>query len=147
MTAQAWLEAYAQSHQDPVNKAIHAVCVPLITVALVSLLSLLPFPGKGAWWHAGTLALGAAMMFYVRLSRGLAVGMALAAVLTLVAAQHLGGLGLLPVCAVFVVAWVGQFVGHRIEGKKPSFFTDLQFLLIGPLWLVAAAYRRLGIPC
>ncbi len=49
------------------------------------------------------------------------------------------------VCAaLFVLAWIGQFVGHAIEGKRPSFFKDVQFLLIGPLWLLADLYRRLG---
>jgi uncharacterized membrane protein YGL010W len=47
---------------------------------------------------------------------------------------------------IFVVAWIGQFVGHAVEGERPSFFKDLQFLLIGPLWLLAAAYRRFGLP-
>jgi uncharacterized membrane protein YGL010W len=37
---------------------------------------------------------------------------------------------------IFVVAWVGQFYGHHIEGKKPSFLKDLQFLLIGPAWVL-----------
>ena len=48
--------------------------------------------------------------------------------------------------AVFVLAWVGQFIGHAIEGKRPSFFKDVQFLLIGPIWLLAELYRRAGIP-
>jgi len=47
---------------------------------------------------------------------------------------------------IFVIAWIGQFIGHAIEGARPSFFKDLQFLLIGPLWLVAAAYRRFSVP-
>jgi uncharacterized membrane protein YGL010W len=47
--------------------------------------------------------------------------------------------------AIFVVAWIGQFIGHHIEGKRPSFFKDVQFLMIGPLWLMAAAYRRAGL--
>ena len=42
---------------------------------------------------------------------------------------------------VFVLAWIGQFIGHLIEGKRPSFFKDLQFLLIGPAWLMAFVYR------
>jgi len=48
--------------------------------------------------------------------------------------------------AIFVIAWIGQFVGHAVEGRRPSFFKDLQFLLIGPLWLLAAAYRRFSLP-
>ena len=51
-----------------------------------------------------------------------------------------------PALAIFVAAWIGQFIGHAYEGKRPSFFKDVQFLLIGPLWLLAALYRRLGIP-
>ena len=46
---------------------------------------------------------------------------------------------------IFVVAWIGQFIGHSIEGKRPSFFKDVQFLLIGPIWLVSHVYRRLGL--
>ena len=54
----------------------------------------------------------------------------------------------LPVfCGVlFVLAWVGQFIGHKIEGKKPSFFEDLQFLLVGPVWLLRFVYERMGLP-
>jgi uncharacterized membrane protein YGL010W len=61
--------------------------------------------------------------------------------------RHLGWAPLWQIClGLFVVGWVGQFVGHKIEGQKPSFLKDIQFLLIGPLWLLAAVYRRVGIP-
>jgi uncharacterized membrane protein YGL010W len=51
------------------------------------------------------------------------------------------------VCVIiFVVAWIGQFYGHKVEGKKPSFLKDIQFLLIGPAWLMHFIYRKLGIP-
>ena len=46
---------------------------------------------------------------------------------------------------VFVLAWIGQFVGHMIEGRKPSFFEDVKFLLVGPAWLLGFIYRRAGI--
>jgi len=45
---------------------------------------------------------------------------------------------------VFVIAWILQFIGHAVEGKRPSFFTDVRFLLIGPAWLLAFLYRALG---
>jgi uncharacterized membrane protein YGL010W len=47
---------------------------------------------------------------------------------------------------VFVLAWIGQFIGHKIEGKKPSFIKDIQFLLIGPIWLLSDIYNKLKIP-
>ena len=46
---------------------------------------------------------------------------------------------------IFVIAWIGQFIGHKIEGKKPSFIEDLQFLLIGPAWLLSFIYKKIGI--
>jgi uncharacterized membrane protein YGL010W len=46
---------------------------------------------------------------------------------------------------VFVLAWIGQFIGHKIEGARPSFFTDLAYLLIGPAWLVGKLMRRAGV--
>jgi uncharacterized membrane protein YGL010W len=47
--------------------------------------------------------------------------------------------------AVFVVAWVGQFIGHHIEGRRPSFFADLVYLMIGPVWVLAKGYRKLSV--
>ena len=47
--------------------------------------------------------------------------------------------------SIFVIAWIGQFIGHKIEGAKPSFFEDLQYLLIGPAWLLHFIYRKIGI--
>ena len=47
--------------------------------------------------------------------------------------------------ALFVVGCIFQFVGHKIEGKKPSFFEDIQYLMIGPAWLLSFIYNRLGI--
>ena len=47
---------------------------------------------------------------------------------------------------IFIFAWIGQFIGHKIEGQKPSFFEDIQFLLIGPAWLLSFIYKKLGVP-
>ena len=46
---------------------------------------------------------------------------------------------------IFIIAWVGQFIGHKIEGQKPSFFEDIQFLLIGPAWIISFIYKKMGI--
>ena len=58
---------------------------------------------------------------------------------------QLRGNALAVAAVVFVLAWVGQFIGHLIEGRKPSFFEDVKFLLVGPAWLLASVYRRAGI--
>jgi uncharacterized membrane protein YGL010W len=90
----------------------------------------------------------AAIVYYFILSASLAVGMVAVLAGMLALAHWLSGLST-PLWAIsvgiFVTAWVGQFIGHHIEGKKPSFFKDLLFLMIGPMWLLAFVYRRLGI--
>jgi uncharacterized membrane protein YGL010W len=91
----------------------------------------------------------AGVIYYAFLSLPLALGVLPLLLLMLWSIDALDRSGLAPlwlVCVVlFVAAWIGQFIGHAVEGKRPSFFKDLQFLLIGPLWLLADVYRRLGI--
>lgn len=145
-----WLDEYGESHQNPVNKQIHWVCVPLI---LWSVLALLWHLGSSSlpWFNAATLLILCSLVFYSRLSWTLTLGMGVitAVSIALILLYQFFAPGL-PLWAfalvVFTLAWVGQFVGHKIEGKKPSFFEDIQFLLIGPAWLMSFAYRRLGIP-
>ncbi|EZH84596.1 hypothetical protein B7G55_03435 [Aeromonas hydrophila] len=111
-----WFELYGQSHRHPVNVVIHK------------------------------LAAIPVLAFYLRLSFALFVGMTALAALGLVICHSWQGPLLWPALAGFVLLWIAQFVGHKIEGKRPSFLTDLQFLLIGPAWVLASLYRRLGIP-
>lgn len=147
-TADQWFEQYGQSHRNPVNKQIHWVCIPLIVISLLGLLMAIPLPLGPSWLNPATLLLGLALVWYAALSLRLALGMLVVGSAMLAAASALQGLPV-PLWAssltVFVLAWVGQFIGHKIEGAKPSFFEDLQFLLIGPLWLLGFVYRRLGI--
>ena len=129
---------YGESHRNPTNKAIHWICVPLITWSLLAAL--------WAWTPLAVYVLIAlAVVFYISLSLPIAIGMLVVSalmVLTLtIVTEHLLTLSLV----VFVIAWIGQFIGHKIEGKKPSFFEDIKFLLIGPAWLLGFVYRRFGI--
>lgn len=146
-----WFDSYSGDHRNHTNQLIHVVCVPAILWTVIALLWCIPAPAPmlrpGVW--AG-LAMLAAALFYLRQSRRLGIGMALVffvcGVVTRLLHDALGtrDLALLAV-AVFVVAWIGQFVGHKIEGRKPSFLTDLTYLLIGPAWVLAKLYRRLGL--
>ncbi len=142
-----WLDEYNQSHQNPRNKRIHYWCVPAIAVTTVALLWLVPIPGSSA--NLGQLTLIAAMFFYGYLSTRLALGM-LPWVLALAAGiiayqQHVSLAMWIPATIIWVLAWLLQFVGHKAESQQPSFFTDILFLLIGPLWILGALYDKLGI--
>jgi uncharacterized membrane protein YGL010W len=135
-TIDVLLVQYAESHQDPTNEKIHMICVPLIVWSVLALI-----------WRiqpvAALICAALCLGYYFHLSKGFALGM------TLVLAGMLGLLLIVPMsmvlgtaATVFVLAWIGQFVGHKIEGKKPSFFDDVRFLLIGPLFVLSILYRR-----
>jgi uncharacterized membrane protein YGL010W len=147
-----WFANYSGDHRNATNQMIHVWCVPAILWSVIALLWCVPVPetfGRPGLW-AG-LAMAAASIFYWQLSRSLEFGMLVGFVVFGVSCELLrrryGVPTLLWTAAtVFVVAWIGQFVGHKIEGRKPSFLTDLSYLLIGPLWVLAKLYRKLGIP-
>ncbi len=155
---QQWIDDYGESHQNSINKAIHWVCVPLIMLSLLALISKVPFIFNqieifsiysfSLYLNWTTIFLFSCIIFYIRLSYTLSLGMILIAGCMLflidiikIYDSSVWRLSL----SIFVVAWIGQFVGHKIEGKKPSFLEDLQFLLIGPAWLLSFIYSKLGI--
>ncbi len=142
-----WLDEYNASHQNPTNKKIHFACVPAIAVCTVALLWLLPIPGTPL--NAGMVLVALSALFYLRLSVKLALGMLpfVAAVVAGIFAYqaHISLPLWIPAAAIWIVAWYFQFVGHKAESVKPSFFTDILFLLIGPLWILAFGYDKLGI--
>lgn len=132
-----WLMAYAESHQNPTNKMIHNICVPVIFFVVVALLWKLSF---FIWLPIAALAVG----FYFLLDAKLVVPSAvMIGGCTLL--QMLFGFGWITLIVVFALAWAGQFYGHKLEGAKPSFFDDLKFLLIGPLWVAKPWLNRLGL--
>lgn len=147
-TLKYWLDEYSESHQNPTNKFLHWVCIPLIVFSLWAALKSIPV--GTALINPATVTIALFLAYYLRLSWQLAAGMVLIFTLMyagVLALEALLGAHLIWAAAlIFIAAWVGQFVGHQIEGAKPSFFKDLQFLLIGPLWLLADLYRRLAIP-
>lgn len=152
-TADEWFDEYGESHRNRTNKALHWVCVPAIVFSLVGLLWSLPHPEFFArvspLLNWGTLFVAAAMIYYLVLSWPLALGMVVVSALVILGNHALAQLET-PLwqvsLAIFVIAWIGQFIGHRIEGRKPSFFKDIQFLLIGPIWLLGFVYRKTGVP-
>ena len=158
MTMQQWFDAYGESHQNPTNKAVHWICVPVIFYSLIGLLSLIPLgdltSGLGAglqpYIHIGTLIIALGLLFFLRLSVSIALGMLVVSSVVLYGVKlvnlHFTESAGWIYLAIFVLAWIGQFIGHKIEGQKPSFLKDIQFLLIGPAWLLHFIYRKVGIP-
>lgn len=162
-TMQEWLDAYGESHQNKTNKLIHWICVPVIFFNVIGLLASIPndiftsILGDGhflsPYMHFGTVVIILGGIFYLRLSFKMFIGILIWSLFCLWGNEQLSQLNIggnvIPLwqssLVLFVLAWIGQFIGHKIEGEKPSFFEDLQFLMIGPAWLIAFIYKKIGI--
>lgn len=148
------LEKYGESHQNGLNKLIHWVMVPSIFFSIIGLLFSIPLFGfsKTVFLNFGALALLASLVYYFRLSKRLSVGFILWSFICLYgnyfiyeslnfSNQKLAFVSL----SIFIVAWIFQFIGHKVEGKKPSFLDDIKFLLIGPAWLMHFIFKKFGL--
>ena len=145
-----WLDKYAESHQNSTNKLIHWFCVPIITFTLLGLLSFIKFSFLRYNINFSYILFFFALLFYIRLSLSLTIGMGIFAggsILIINKISHIFTSNELITYYIiaFIVAWIGQFIGHKIEGKKPSFVEDIKFLLIGPAWLLSFVYKKLNI--
>ena len=146
-----WLDSYSQDHQHPINRLLHWICVPLIVWSVLALLWTAPVPSSlvkpGAW---AVFAIVLAFAWYWKRSHRLGAALLIAlAIFALICAWVFerwtpASMRWLAV-GVFVVAWIGQFIGHLFEGRRPSFFTDLAYLLVGPAWLMDKLLNRIGL--
>jgi uncharacterized membrane protein YGL010W len=156
----AYFNKYAESHQNSINKLIHWVCVPTIVFSILGLIWAIPFPylsflGKyNGFVNWASFVITFSIYFYYRLSPALSyaillVVFAFSALIVALEKLHTNNNwpAMWQVCLVlFVIAWIGQFAGHKIEGKKPSFIDDIKFLLIGPIWLLHFIFKKVGLP-
>ncbi len=151
-TIDQWLDEYSESHKNETNETIHWICVPTIFFTIVGLFYCIKLPIQ----LAPTLQLNVAMIlivliivYYFSLSKTIWIGMFLFGIICLTICyciETYTTVSLWLVCIIlFAAAWIGQFYGHKVEGKKPSFLKDLQFLMIGPMWLMSFIYKKLGI--
>lgn len=152
---QPLLDEYSESHQNVTNKLIHWICVPLIFWSILALLYSIPTSflvelfGDHFFANWAIILLIPVIIYYFSLSATITIGMLIFIIVCLFICETLNQNVSFPLWAiafiVFVLAWIGQFYGHKVEGKKPSFLKDLQFLLIGPAWLMHFIYKRIGI--
>ena len=147
-----WLEDYGESHKNETNKTIHWLCVPTIFFTIVGLLYCIKLPVQ-LWpmvqLNVAILVIFAVILYYFSLSKTIWIGMLVFGLMCLSICYFIENytpVSLWMVCVIlFAAAWIGQFYGHKVEGKKPSFLKDLQFLLIGPMWLMSFIYKKLGV--
>ncbi|MFC4891941.1 DUF962 domain-containing protein [Pseudofrancisella aestuarii] len=122
------LDEYASSHQNKTNQFIHSICVPAILFSILGILwSISP-------WVA-LVAIVLSLLFYATLSVKYTIAMIIVSIIMLAVISVIPHIFFVSIL-VFVVSWIFQFYGHYLEGKNPSFLEDIQFLLIGPLWVL-----------
>lgn len=147
-----WFDEYAESHQHKTNQLIHKICVPLIYFSIIGLLMSintaflqkiigLKNPLIENWATVISILI---LVFYLRLSFTVFFKMFVFTVLSIIGNYYIANsFNLLYVSiSIFIITWIGQFYGHHLEGKKPSFFKDLQFLLIGPPWVLKKMFGK-----
>ena len=151
-TVNQWLDEYGKSHRNETNKLIHWICVPAIFFSITGLLYFIKLPfhlNVNLQLNVAMIVLLLVVIYYLMLSIFLGFGMLVFALFCMAICFVIESY--LPIslwlfgAIVFLAAWIGQFFGHKVEGKKPSFFKDLQFLLIGPMWLMSFVYRKMGV--
>ena len=140
-----WMEAYGRDHQNPTNKLIHKFCVPLILFSVLGLLWSVKLPiVESSFSNLSMLVAIGGLLFYLKLSQLYFVMMLVKVslmiyLITLISHEA----WFLNMCiGIFVAAWIGQFIGHKIEGQKPSFLEDIVFIMIGPLWVCKSLYEE-----
>ncbi len=138
-----YLNEYSETHQNKTNQLIHMFCVPFIMFSVIGILKALPVPESWPLWlDLSTLAILAVLSFYASFKNiKLFLAMLIFIVPQVIILELLRPRFLLLCLLIFIIAWIFQFIGHKIEGKKPAFFKDLFFLLIGPLWVVKHFYE------
>jgi len=135
---------YAESHQNKTNQLLHWICIPLIYWSLVALVIysrfILNLPTS--------IVLTLPILWYYSKSKSITIGMITFTLICLIISFFIAKVStdllLKSALIIFVLAWIGQFIGHKIEGKKPSFLRDLVFLLVGPAWLLSKIYNKAG---
>ena len=161
MSIHEWINEYGIYHKNKTNKLIHWFCVPAIMFSLFGLLDLFQFNKTLdlSFLNLNIIAnisilnifILLSIIFYIRLSLTLSLGMIIFSILLVSLIDYFDkfqifiNYKLFIYLSIFIAAWIGQFIGHKIEGKKPAFFKDLQFLLIGPIWLLSFIYKRCGV--
>ncbi|MCO4792775.1 MAG: DUF962 domain-containing protein [Bacteriovoracaceae bacterium] len=149
---ESWMNEYGESHTHPTNQIIHKIMVPAIMWTILGLMWIIPTPdfmNVSPLLNWSTIFGLFCMVFYLTLNLKMFFGMIFMIVPMYVSIYYMAQVPAISIwkvmTVVFIIAWIFQFVGHKIEGKKPSFLKDLLFLLIGPLWVLRSFYRVIGV--
>lgn len=132
------LESYEKNHQNPINEAIHIIAIPLIMFSILGMTAAFDI-------FLEYILVGIVFFYYLKLSKTAALLMLVWLLiylgLVILLKPYIIEISIL----LFAFGWILQFLGHFIEGKRPSFFEDLRYFLIGPLFVIQKVISKFGI--
>lgn len=148
-----WLRRYEETHSNLTNPSIYWAGVPMVVLGTVGLLWLAPTPDEffdiSPLMNWGTAFLMASAVYYFIISVSLAIGM-LPFVVGVAGFQvWLGNSQFSPLqvsIGLLTAGIIALWLGHRNQKSLMPVLTDLQLMMIGPVWLLSALYRKFGIP-
>ena len=142
-----YIDEYSVSHQHPTNKLIHKLYVPAIILGILGISKAMPVPVSWPlWFDWSTILVIFSLVFYSFFKNiRLMIAVLIFIIPLIILLEILRPRFFILSVVVFIVAWIGQFIGHNIEGKKPSFLDDLFFLLIGPIWTINSLAAQMGV--
>jgi|TARA_B100001939_G_scaffold48075_1_gene37500 uncharacterized membrane protein YGL010W len=132
------LESYEKNHQNPINEAIHIIAIPLIMFSILGMTAAFDI-------FLEYILVGIVFFYYLKLSKTAALLMLVWLLIYLGLVVLLKPYIIEISILLFAFGWILQFLGHFIEGKRPSFFEDLRYFLIGPLFVVQKVISKFGI--
>lgn len=131
------IKNYAKSHKHPINENIHIFAIPAIMFSIFGILAAIDY-------LVVIVFIIFSLMFYLKLSMKAFYLMTVWSLINMLFVYFLFDNILLISVVTFILGWTIQFIGHFIEGKKPSFFEDIKYLLIGPLFVFENILSRFG---
>lgn len=146
-TLQTYIKEYSESHLNPTNVLIHKICVPAILFSTIGIIKAFPVPASWPLWLDWSLIAIVFVLIFDASFKNIRVFLSQLVLIIpmVVILELLRPRFFLISLGIFIVAWIAQFIGHKIEGKKPSFFKDLFYLLIGPIWTMNTFTAQIGI--
>ena len=148
-----WLELYELTHRDLRNPLVYWAAVPMVVLGTVGLLWSLPTPVEFAeispLLNWGSAFLMATAIYYFIISLSLAIGMlpfllGIAAVQVWLVQSAYPQLGVS--VGLLVAGTAGLWLGRPGGARFGAVWQDLQLMMIGPVWLLSALYKRFNVP-
>ena len=145
------LAYYADAHRNQVNSVMHIIGNPLLFVAVVLPLCLLPVRVFGVQISLAPLLVIPALILWTAWDIAIGLAIVVTSIPLLYAAAAIASrVSVLWVWIIavglFIVGWALQILGHQVfERKRPTLLDNPVQMLISPMYIFAKFFITLGL--